>query len=407
MERATCAVVGAGIVGVCIAYELSKRGIDTVLVDKGEPGMGCSYGNSGAISSASVAPLAMPGVLASVPAMLGKPDSPLFLPWRYLPRALPWLTRFVLASRSSVVERSAARLAELHRHAVDRHEALANEVGVPEILIMRGHLHLYRNDAALNGDAAAWRLREQHGIAFTRIGRQQILELEPQAPADYNVGVYIEDQATVRNPFRYVQAIFQKYKDGDGRFVHADVQDIQRSANDGWTLSAANGAIEASEVVVAAGAWSGRLLRPLGIKLPLETQRGYHVQFQSETAPVSRTVVLTDHKAFFTPMEKGLRVGGTVEFAGLTAEPNPRRAAILARIAKEKFPGLEGQPFETWMGHRPCMPDTVPVVGPSDRHPGLWLAVGHGHLGLTDSVGTAITIAEGMLQARGQTPNGF
>src|SRR5690606_9670625 len=161
------------------------------------------------------------------------------------------------------------------------------EVGVPEILIMRGHLHLYRNDAALNGDAA-WRLREQHGIAFTRIGRQQILELEPQAPADYNVGVYIEDQATVRNPFRYVQASFQKYKDGDGRFVHADVQDIQRSANDGWTLSAANGAIEASEVVVAAGAWSGRLLRPLGIKLPLETQRGYHVQFQSETAPVSR-----------------------------------------------------------------------------------------------------------------------
>jgi D-amino-acid dehydrogenase len=394
-QQATCAVVGAGIVGVCIAHELSKRGVDTVLVDKGEPGMGCSYGNSGAISSASVAPLAMPGVLASVPGMLGKPDSPLFLPWRYLPQALPWLARFVLASRPSAVRKSASRLADLHQHAVDLHQALANEVGVPEVILMRGHLHLYRDDRALKGDDAAWRLRTQHGVAFTRLDRQQILDLEPHAPAGYGVGVYLENQATVRNPLRYVQAIFQKFVDDGGRYLQSDVQSIQ-AAGDGWTLTTVNGPLTTRNVVVAAGAWSGRLLRPLGIKLPLETQRGYHVQFKSATAPVSRTVVLTDHKAFFTPMEDGLRVGGTVEFAGLTAEPNPHRAELLARMATANFPELEAQPFDTWMGHRPCMPDTVPVIGPSSKHPGLWLAVGHGHLGLTDSVRTALMIADGM-----------
>ncbi|MEB2401054.1 MAG: FAD-dependent oxidoreductase [Alcaligenaceae bacterium] len=403
MKRRTCAVVGAGIVGVCTAYELSKRGIDTMLIDKGEPGMGCSYGNSGAISSASVAPLAMPGVLASVPAMLGTPDSPLFMPWVYLPRALPWLARFILASRPRVVEKSAARLAQLHQQAVDLHLALAAEVGAPDVIITRGHLHLYRNDAALKGDAAAWRLREQHGIAFQRLDRPRILALEPHAPAGYEVGVYLEDQATVRNPFRYLRAIFQKYLDGGGRFVQAEVQAIQADAGGGWTLSTAACPIAASEVVVAAGAWSRRLLRPLGIQLPLETQRGYHVQFRGDAAAVSRTVVLTDHKAFFTPMEDGLRVGGTVELAGLKAEPNLHRADILARIAKRAFPQLEGQPYDTWMGHRPCMPDSVPVIGPSKKRPGLWLAVGHGHLGLTDSVGTAKIIADGMLGPLGRS----
>ncbi len=396
-QRGTCAVVGAGIIGVCIAYELTKRGVDTMLIDKDEPGRGSSYGNSGAISPASVAPLAMPGVLASVPSMLGHPDSPLFLPWRYFPRALPWLARFVWASRPSAVEKSATRLAEIHQQAVSLHEALAHEVGAPEVILKRGHLHLYPNERALNGDRASWRLRERHGITFTRIARPEILDLEPQAPAGYQVGIYLENQATLRNPFRYLHAIFAKFLDNGGRFVQANVQSLKNDANGGWTLDTSCGPMNAQHVVVAAGAWSRRLLRPLGIQLPLETQRGYHVQFRGDAAAISRTVVLTDHKAFFTPMEDGLRVGGTVELAGLKAEPNLHRADILARIAKRAFPQLEGQPYDTWMGHRPCMPDSVPVIGPSKKRPGLWLAVGHGHLGLTDSVGTAKIIADGML----------
>jgi D-amino-acid dehydrogenase len=150
-------------------------------------------------------------------------------------------------------------------------------------------------------------------------------------------------------------------------------------------------------VVVAAGAWSRRLLDPLGLRLALESQRGYHVQFQGGRDTVSRTVVLADRKIFVTPMEDGLRVGGTVEIGGLEHPPDPRRAAILERIARETFDGLDDLQTTQWMGHRPCMPDSVPVIGPAAGRPGLWLAVGHGHLGLTDSINTAQSIASGML----------
>ena len=152
-------------------------------------------------------------------------------------------------------------------------------------------------------------------------------------------------------------------------------------------------------VVVAAGAWSTRLLDPLGVHVPLESQRGYHVQFPGVSQTVSRTVVLADKKIFVTPMEEGLRVGGTVEIAGLDRPPDLRRAAILERIVRDTFPGLEGIKPTTWMGHRPCMPDSVPVVGPAEGKPGLWLAIGHGHLGMTDSVGTAGHIAGALIPA--------
>jgi len=153
------------------------------------------------------------------------------------------------------------------------------------------------------------------------------------------------------------------------------------------------------QVVVAAGAWSRTLLAPLGVPLALESQRGYHVQFEGASGIVSRTVVLADKKVFVTPMEEGLRVGGTVEIAGLEAPPDERRAAVLGRIARENFRGLEQVPARTWMGHRPCMPDSVPVIGRAPGHAGLWLATGHGHLGLTDSLNTARRIADAMLGA--------
>lgn len=398
------AVVGAGIVGVCAAYELRKLGLDVLLIDKGEPGQGCSFGNSGAISPSSVAPLAMPGVLASVPGMLGRPDSPLFLPWRYLPKAIPWLARFVMASRPSVVQRSAESLARLHADAVERHEQMAREVGVPELIIRRGHLHLYPDEAALKGDAASWNLRRTFGIDFDYLDRDGILSLEPAVPGRYHTGVFLKDQATIRNPHRYVNAIFRAYTERGGRFTQAEVRSVHQGA-DSWAIDTSAGRLNAGHVVVAAGVWSRKLLEPLGIRLSLESQRGYHVQFKAPQSPVSRTVVLADRKIFVTPMEEGLRVGGTVEFAGLKADPNPLRAQILVQIARESFPELQSQDFDTWMGHRPCMPDSVPVTGSMQRLPGLWLATGHGHLGLTDSVGTGLEIAQGIASAGARVIN--
>jgi D-amino-acid dehydrogenase len=338
----------------------------------------------------------MPGILKTVPGMLLDPESPLRLPLSYLPRALPWLARFVAASRVAAVADAARRLAALHAGAVERHLALAREIGVPELILQRGHLHVYPDEAALAKDAGGWRLREQYGYHFEKLDRQGIQDLEPAIGPRYRIGVFLADHATVLNPFRYVQAIIRAYQARGGNLLRGQAGTPER-AGSGWSLNINGARHDFQHVVVAAGAWTPRLLRPLGVRLNLESQRGYHVQFQGASATISRTVVLADRKVFVTPMEEGLRVGGTVEIAGLSRAPDPRRAQVLERIARETFTGIGQAPVTQWMGHRPCMPDSVPVIGAVPDQPGLWLAAGHGHLGLTDSVNTAVRIADAML----------
>lgn len=392
------AVIGAGIVGTSIALALRKRGVRVVLLDRGRPGYGCSFGNSGAISPASVAPLAMPGVLASLPGMLLDKESPLFLPWRYLPQALPWLLRFAASAGPATVQVSATKLAALHAGALDAHEAMASELGVPELFMRRGHLHLYPNEPSLAKDAGSWQMRQDFGFSVDRLDRAAIEQLEPGVSGQYQIGMFLADHATILDPLRYVQAMARAYVDAGGRILRSHVSALRPQQGECRIECEGEPVDERfDDVVVAAGAWSRQLVAPLGVHLNLESQRGYHVQFQGGRDVVSRTVVLADQKIFVTPMVDGLRVGGTVEFGGLRAPPDERRAAVLEHIARQTFRGLEDLSTRSWMGHRPCMPDSVPVVGPAPNHQGLWLATGHGHLGLTDSLSTARRIADGVL----------
>jgi D-amino-acid dehydrogenase len=394
--RAPILVIGAGIVGVCVAYALQKRGARVLLVDRDEPGRGASYGNSGAISPGSVVPLAMPGVLASVPGMLADPAAPLYVPPAYLAKAFPWLMRFVASARPQRVREISAALAALHHGAIDSHLRLAAEVGAPELVLRQGHLHLYRDEQALQSDSASWQLRREHGIRYEQIDRAGIVELEPGIDEAYRVGVFLADHATVTNPHRYVTRIAQAFVERGGTIARDSIVSLEPSES-GWTCMAARGRHEASAVVLAAGAWSLELLRTVGLHAPLETQRGYHVSFEVGRSPISRTVVLTDRKVFMAPMETGLRAGGTVEFGGLNREPDFSRADLLAGFARQALPALGEAKYSVWMGHRPCMPDTLPRVGPVPERPGLWLAFGHGHLGLTDSANTGRLLAELML----------
>ncbi|MGE0801701.1 MAG: NAD(P)/FAD-dependent oxidoreductase [Lautropia sp.] len=388
------AVVGAGAVGVCVALALRRRGATVTLIDRDGPGAGCSRGNSGAISPNSVVPLATPGVLASLATMAFDHERPLRVPLRYLPRAAPWLARFVCAAAPHRRAESIRCLAALHDGAVSKHRALALAAGVPELFVQRGHLHLYPDDRAYRQDAPGWAIRARHGHPHERLGRDQILALEPNVGPRYQVGAFLADQATIRNPLRYVQAIARLFAAHGGQSWQADVDALRPLAGGRWQVTAAGAAHTFDHAVVAAGAWSRRLLDPLGIRLRLESQRGYHVQFPHHAGLVSRTIVLTDRKVFVTPMEEGLRVGGTVEIAGLDAAPDWRRAALLERVARQAFSGLDEAASSRWAGHRPCLPDSVPVVGPAPGHRGLWLAVGHGHLGLTDSPATGERLAQ-------------
>jgi D-amino-acid dehydrogenase len=398
---ARVAVIGAGVVGTSIALALRKRGAEVTLLDRDEPGSGCSYGNSGAISPGSVAPVAMPGIVRSLPGMLADAESPLFVRLAYFPQALPWLLRFLASATPEKVEATAKKLAALHAGAVDAHEAMTRELGVPELFLRGGHLHLYPDDAALAKDAGGWRLRAAHGFQVERLDRGGIEALEPNLAARYRIGMFLADHATILNPLRYVQAMARAFTAAGGRLLRSEVKGLRRSGSE-WLLQASGEAQGTAfdDVVVAGGAWSRALLDPLGVRLALETQRGYHAQFAGASGLISRTVVLADRKIFMAPMEEGLRVGGTVEIGGLRAPPDERRAAVLARIARANVNGLGDAPVQTWMGHRPCMPDSVPVIGAAPGQPHLWLAVGHGHLGLTDSLVTARRIADGVLGTR-------
>ncbi len=397
-------VVGAGIVGLCVAWHLARGGARVTVLDGGEPGGGASSGNAGAISAGSVAPLAMPGVLRQVPGMLLDPEGALHIPPRYALRAAPWLIRFVASARPARVAAIAEALSSLLYDAMERHRAILAEEGALDLIRETGQLYLYRDRAHHAKDAEGWALRQRHGMRVELLdGIDAIRTLEPEVRGDYRLGVFIPEQGSSVNPLRHARVVARGVERLGGTIRREAVTAIATEGGRVTGVATGAGPAAADAVVLAAGAWSARLLAPLGVRVPLETQRGYHVMLPEAGITLHRPVVPADRKVFVTPMEHGLRVAGTVEFGGLEAPPTPRRAELLLRDLRNVFPQARTEGAQgIWMGHRPCLPDSLPVIGPVRRWPGLWCAFGHGHLGLTGSAPTGAVLARAML---GPTPN--
>ena len=397
-------VIGAGIVGLCVGWHLARQGAEVMVLDGAAPGSGASSGNAGAISAGSVAPLAMPGVLRQVPTMLADPKGALHIPFGYWLRAMPWLWQFVASARPAQVQATAQALSTLMFGAMERHREILAAEGALGLIRDTGQLYLYRDHAQYAKDAESWALRQQHGMRLELLeGQGAIQALEPDIRGDYQLGVFLPDQGSSVNPQRQAEVVAQGIRRMGGQVLCQEVRAILNADHRVIGVRTAEGEMRADYVVVAAGAFSARLLTPLGIRVPLESQRGYHVMLPDAGISLSRPVVPADRKVFISPMEMGLRVAGTVEFGGLDRPPTPRRAALLLEDLRRVFPqalseGMAG----FWMGHRPCLPDSLPVVGPVKAWPGLWCAFGHGHLGLTGSAPTGALLAAAML---GPQPN--
>lgn len=392
-------VIGAGLVGLALAFRLRQEGAEVVVVDPEPPGEGgASFGNAGAISSTSVVPLAMPGLLRQVPRMLLDPAAPLHIPARYWLRAAPWLLRFVAAARPAAVAGAAAALDQLQKLALEQHLALARDIGAPDLLVAKGNLYVYRDEAQLAKDKAGFDLRRSYGARIEILDRAGIEALEPQIGPAYRIGAFFPDHGHCASPARYGRMVAEAFTRAGGETRRDRIRALTA---EGGRVTGAQGDAQhyaADEVVVAAGAWSARLLVPLGYRIPLETQRGYHVNFPASDLSLSRPITPADRKVFITPMEGGVRVAGTVEIAGLDAAPNEARARLLYDDLAAVFPQARTEGASGfWMGHRPCLPDSVPVLGPARRIGGLWFAFGHGHLGLTGSAPTAQMLAPAIL----------
>jgi len=401
-ERDEVVVIGAGIVGVCIAWHLLRRGASVTLIDRDEPGRGCSFGNAGALSSGSVAPLAMPGVMRDAMSMLLDPSAPLHIPLSYLPKAAPWLTRFVRASHADEVRRISDVLSTLLDHAIEKHMEILSEAGATDIVRRTGQLYLYPDEKALAKDTMSWALRRDHGLAIDRLGRGDILAIEPEVGPAYTVGMFTPEQGMSANPYRQTVAIADDFRRHGGRFVRDRAVEMVVDGDRVRAVRGENTVYACDHTVVCAGAWSTQLLLGLGYKVPLESQRGYHVTIPSPVIAVSRPVVAADRKVFITPMEDGLRAAGTVEFGGLARPATRKRAEYIVRDLSHVFPRVQiPADWSYWMGHRPCLPDSLPVIGPS-RHRGLWFNFGHGHLGLTMSATSGDILARAI---RGESSN--
>lgn len=394
-QHDTALVIGAGIVGLCVAHALRGAGFRVTILDDQPPGSQCSFGNAGALSSGSVAPLAMPGVMKMAGSMLLDPDSPLYIPFHYWLQAMPWLLRFAATARPRRVQEIADALAGLLSGSVAAHQALASAVGCADVVRQTGQLHLYPDATALAKDRASWTLKRDHGLRMEDVGRDEIHALEPSVNTRYSQGVYLPDEGWLTSPDRYTRTIASALQAMGAMFESARVATLAR-AGQGWEASDGSRRWQAAHVVICAGMGSRTLLSGVGPDVPLESQRGYHVQAPAPGVALSRVVVLADRKVFMTPMESGLRIAGTVEFGGLRHPPTPRRALLLERQARTGLDGLDTRGFTTWMGHRPCLPDSLPVLGPVRDQPGLWCAFGHGHLGVTGSANTALLITRAL-----------
>ena len=396
-ERVT--VIGAGVVGLACAAELQRRGLDVTVVDPDPPGEGCSFGNAGCLSRASCVPLGLPGAWRKVPGWLMDSEGPLIVRLRYAHRIAPWLWRLHLATSLARVNQIADALHPLLDKTIEKWRPLAAWAGVPELIRQEGYAFTYESEAAFRGDMLGRELRMARGVKIEVLEGGAVREFDPALSPAITHLVLMPEQGHVPSPVRLSRALANRLREAGARFVtqralgfeHRDGR-VARVCTDG-------GAVEVDSVVIAAGAHSRELAAQLGSRVPLETERGYHVMLESPSAVPRIPTCSGEGKYFVTPMEGGLRVAGTVELAGLHAAPNFARADCLVPAAKRMLPQLTHGKVERWMGHRPSLPDSLPVVGAAPRAPNAYFAFGHGHVGLTAAAPTSEIIAD-LVQGR-------
>jgi D-amino-acid dehydrogenase len=391
-------VIGAGIVGLCCATYLQRDGRKVVVIDPGGPGEGATYGNAGGLNGSSIVPVAMPGVLAKVPHWLLDPAGPLTIRLRYLPRLLPWLYRFVRAGRPELVREQARALRGLLAPSVEMYRALAASVGAGQLIQRSGLVMVYRSDASFAADAGPNRLRSANGVVIEELSRDELRQLEPALSPSYARARLISENGYCRNPLRLAQSLAEALVANGGEIRRERAEGFAFADGRVAAVLTATGQVPAAAVVVAAGAHSKPLAARLGEDVPLDTERGYHAMIKDPEVAPRLPIMEMDGKFVATPMEEGLRMAGTVEFAGLDAPPNWRRAQVLLRQGQAMFPGLARaigeERLAVWMGFRPSMPDSLPVIGPARGASNAFLAFGHGHVGLVGAPMTGRTVAD-------------
>ena len=391
MEKVEIAVIGAGVVGLAIAHRLALAGREVVVIDPAAPGSGASYGNAGTVADYAVQPVGTPEVLRNLPALLTDRNSPLSIRRAALPALAPWLVRFARQSLPGAARHNAGVLAGLLADAAPCWRDLAAAIGGAAILQDRGCIYWYQSERAVQAAKADLAFRRGLGVTVELLTAAELSALEAGLPVTEGGGAFFPKALFMTDPGAMVGLLATACAELGARFVGARVERIARGAS-GVTVAGAGLRITARKVVLCAGAHSKALARDAGDRVPLDTERGYHLEWDMATPRLTRPVCPTARGFYFCPMAGRLRAAGTVELGGLTAPPSPHRLARLEDGARAVFPDL-GPPQRSWLGFRPSLPDSLPVIGLSRGGAEVIHAFGHGHIGVTLAPVTAELVA--------------
>ena len=386
-------IVGAGIIGATLALELRRRGRDVLLIDRDAPGMGASFGNLASIAVTEFMPASRPDVWRRIPGWLLDPGGPIRIAPAHMPRLVPWFARFLLASRPRALARIEGAGAALCARALGDTQALLEYLGASEEITAEGCIRLYADDAEFAADRDNVALLDRYGIAHDILPEGAAQELEPALSPGIRRALLLPDNRSLRDPHRYAALVVARFAAMGGRVMRAEVSRIARAGHVRGVRLSDGTLIRGETATLAAGAFTADLAARAGEPIPLETERGYHTQVMDPGIGLRHALIWPARAFMVTPTAGGLRIGGTVEMAGLRAAPDWRRAQITARRAGEALPGLTLRETSEWMGHRPALPDTIPILSASARTRGLFYSTGHGHLGVTNAATSARLMA--------------
>lgn len=382
-------VIGAGVVGLSCALAIQSRGLTVEVIDREGPAAGASAGNAGAFAFSDIFPLASPGIIRKAPRWLLDPLGPLSIPPSYALRIAPWMWRFWKASLPSQVRASTRAQADLMRLSSQMLDPFARAFDLKPLLRHYGQLQVYEGEAEFRASLPGWRIRAGEGIGFRHLTGEEIAEVQPGLAPRFTHATFTPGWHSVCDPLDYTLALAQRFREGGGRIVIAEAKSLEPDG-----VQTSSGPMRARTVVLAAGAFSHRIARTAGVRIPLETERGYNTTLPADAFDLRTQITFPGHGFVISRLSSGIRVGGAVELGGLDLPPNFARADAMLRKAARFLPGLATGGGRQWMGFRPSLPDSLPAIGPLPGRKDVICAFGHGHLGLTQSMGTAEIVAD-------------
>jgi len=380
--KSSIGVIGAGIQGVCISLSLIKKGFKVTLLDRDEPAkQSASYGNAGHFSPYASVPMNRPDILVDVPSMLLSSTGPLSLRWSYVPKMIPWFLKFVKNCSKKNMMHTAKYMHQILDLALPAYDELFQEIDVSGLVESKGIIYFWTKKD-LKSRELEINIRKELGVKQQLLTPHEIHDLEPHIKKIYHGGVLYPSARHAKNPGKILLKLYDLFLKKGGYFKRENVETINFSSDNKPIIKTNLNSYTFAKAVVACGAFSKKLTDQLDEKIPLDTERGYHVHFKGYNHLLSRPIIFLNRGFGITPMEQGLRVVGTVEFGGLDAPASKKRILNLVNNAKYLFPELTKH-YDEWLGFRPTLPDCLPVIGPSKNYKNLFYSFGHHHLGWT------------------------